>query len=195
MRPHILMIPSAALLAVVLAACSSGPKEPDCYFPNSRNKDKAPAWVCDAPVAGVAVSAVGSAPKSAAGLDFMKQMAATSARVQLAQNLRVQVQNMIRQYAETTGAGRAETVDQVNASVTKQITNETLAGTKIVRSITAPDGAVYVLVGLDEATARQLTETAVKTSMNNDQAAWQQFRSQKGQDELAADIAKQKLGK
>lgn len=189
------LIPCAAVLAAALAGCSGTPKEPDCYFPNSGNKEKAPAWVCDAPVAGVAVGAVGSAPKSAAGLDFMKQMAATSARVQLAQNLRVQVQNMIRQYAETTGAGRAETVDLVNASVTKQITNETLAGTKIVRSATAPDGTVYVLVGLDETAARQLTETAVKTSMNNDQAAWQQFRSEKGQNELAAEIAKQQFGK
>jgi hypothetical protein len=48
-------------------------------------------------------------------------------------------------------------------------------------------------MGLDTAGAQQLTEAAIKTSMNNDQAAWQQFRAQKGQDELAADIAKQKV--
>jgi len=185
---------SAVALAGI-AGCSSSPAklEPiaECTFPNSDKQ--APIWVCDGPVEGMAVGAVGSAAKSDAGMAFMKQMAATDARVQLAQSMKVQVQNMIKQYAETTGAASKETVDRVNTVVTKQITNESLVGTKIFRSISAPDGTLYVLVGLDEASAQKLTETAVKTSMGNDQAAWQQFRAQKGQDELAAEIAKQKV--
>lgn len=176
--------------------CSSAPAKvapavAECTFPSS---DKpAPGWVCDAPVEGLAVSAVGAAAKSDAGIAFMKQMAATDARVQLAQQVRVQVQNMIKQYAETTGAASKETVDRVNTSVTKQITDQSLAGSKIFKSITGPDGTLYVLVGIDEAQTQKLTEAAVKTSMGNDQAAWQQFRAQKGQDELAAEIAKQKV--
>ena len=194
MRKNICALFSAVAL-FGFAGCSSTPAkmEPvaECTFPNS---DKpAPLWVCDGPVEGMAVGAVGSAAKSDAGIAFMKQMAATDARVQLAQNMRVQVQNMIKQYAETTGAGSKETVDRVNTSVTKQITDQSLTGTKIFRSITGPDGTLYVLVGLDEAATQKLTEAAVKTSMGNDQAAWQQFRAQKGQDELAAEIAKQKV--
>jgi len=190
------------LLSVVIASgvagCSGAPTKAEklaqlaeCTFPNS--KEAAPGWVCDEPVEGMTVTAVGSAAKSDAGHDFMKQMAATGARVQLAQNMRVQVQNMIKQYVETTGAAGKETVDRVNTSVTKQITDQSLQGTRIVKSVTGPDGTLYVLVGLDTAGAQQLTEAAIKTSMNNDQAAWQQFRAQKGQDELAADIAKQKV--
>ncbi len=185
-----------SVIALGVAACSSAPakveKMAECVFPGSDKE--APLWVCDAPVEGMTVGAVGSSAKSDAGIAFMKQMAATEARVQLAQNMKVQVQNMIKQYAETTGAASAETVDRVNTSVTKQITDQTLQGTKIFRSIVGPDGTMYVLVGLDEAGAQKLTETAVKTSMNNDQAAWQQFKAQKGQDELAAEIAKQKVG-
>ena len=185
-----------SFIALGVVACSTPPakveKVAECVFPGS---DKAaPLWVCDAPVEGMTVGAVGSAAKSDAGVAFMKQMAATEARVQLAQNMKVQVQNMIKQYAETTGAGSKETVDRVNTSVTKQITDQTLQGTKIFRSIVAPDGTMFVLVGLDEVAAQKLTETAVKTSMGNDQAAWQQFKAQKGQDELAAEIAKQKVG-
>jgi LPP20 lipoprotein len=184
-----------SVVALGVAACATPPakveKVAECVFPGT---DKAaPVWVCDAPVEGMTVGAVGSAPKSDAGIAFMKQMAATDARVQLAQNMRVQVQNMIKQYAETTGAASKETVDRVNTSVTKQITDQTLQGTRIFRSIVAPDGTMFVLVGLDDQAAQQLTENAVKTSMNNDQAAWQQFKAQKGQDELAADIAKQKV--
>jgi hypothetical protein len=189
---NVLLISAVALC---IAACSASPskseKVAECVFPGS---DKvAPLWVCDAPVEGMAVGAVGAASKSDAGVGFMKQMAATDARVQLAQNMRVHVQNMIKQYVETTGAASKETVDRVNTSVTKQITDQTLTGTRIFRSIVAPDGTMYVLVGLDDAAAQKLTESAVKTSMGNDQAAWQQFRAQKGQDELAADIAKQKV--
>jgi hypothetical protein len=185
-----------SVVALGVAACSSAPakveKMAECVFPGSDRE--APLWVCDAPVEGMTVGAVGAAAKSDAGIAFMKQMAATEARVQLAQNMKVQVQNMIKQYAETTGAASAETVDRVNTSVTKQITDQTLQGTRIFRSIVGPDGTMYVLVGLDEVGAQKLTETALKTSMNNDQAAWQQFKAQKGQDELAAEIAKQKAG-
>jgi hypothetical protein len=185
---------SFSVIALAITACSTtapAAKVAECVFPGTDKQ--APLWVCDAPVDGMTVGAVGSAAKSDAGISFMKQMAATDARVHLAQQMKVQVQNMIKQYAETTGAGSQETVDRVNTAVTKQITDQTLQGTKIFRSIAAPDGTMFVLVGLDEQTTQKLTETAVKTSMNNDRAAWQQFKAQKGQDELAAEIAKQKV--
>lgn len=187
--PNLLLI---SVIALGVSACSTPPaKVAECVFPGS---DKAaPLWVCDAPVEGMSVGAVGAAAKSDAGIAFMKQMAATDARVNLAQQMKVQVQNMIKQYAETTGAGSKETVDRVNSAVTKQITDQTLQGTKIFRSVVGPDGTMYVLVGLDEGSVQKVTEAAVKSSMNSDQAAWQQFKAQKGQDELAAEIAKQKV--
>lgn len=180
----------AAAVVMGVAACAKPkPKVAECTFPGS--SVEAPGWVCDQPVPGVAVGAVGSTQKSAAGMSFMREMAATSARAELARQMKVQVQGMIKQYAETTGAGDAETVDRVNTSVTKQITNESLAGTKIMRSIQAPDGTLYVLVGLDESTRQALVKAAVNTSLNNERAAWQQFRAKKGFEELADDIAKQ----
>jgi uncharacterized membrane protein len=120
-------------------------------------------------------------------------MASTAARVQLAQRMKIQVQNMIKQYVETTGASTNETVDKVNTSVTKQITDQTLVGTRIYKSRVGPDGTMYVLVGLDAASVEKLAESAIKTSMKNERALWQQFQAGKAQDELAADIAKQKL--
>jgi hypothetical protein len=183
-----------SVVALGVAACSSTPAKPkvaDCtYF---GTQDPAPLWICGAPVEGVDVSAVGSAEQSGAGEAFMKQMAATDARVQLAQSMKVQVANMIKQYAETTGAGKDETVDKVNTSVTKQITDQTLIGTRIFRTQSGTNGRYYVLVGLDTASVQKITEAAVKTSMNNDKALWQKFQAGKAQDEMAADIAKQKL--
>ena len=181
---------SSVALSVLLTACSPDTRPPAlaCAFPDAPNTE-APSWVCDEPVEGVEVSAVGSAEKSGAGHSFMKNMAATDARVQLAQGMKVHVSNMVKQYAETTGAASSETVDKVNTSVTKQITDASLVGTKIYKSRTSPNGTLYVLLGMDSASAATATQEALRTSMNNDKALWQQFKAQKGQDELAASIA------
>jgi hypothetical protein len=188
-----LYILGMALMAMFLAACGGEVKEdaPDCVFPDAPSSS-APGWICDEPVEGVEVSAVGTADKSAAGHSFMKNMAATDARVQLAQRMKVHVQNMVKQYAETTGAASTETVDKVNTSVTKQITDQSLIGTKVYKTRVSPNGTLYVLLGMDSKSTATATQEALRTSMNNDQALWQQFKAQKGQDELASSIANMK---
>lgn len=181
-------------MSALIAGCGEKKEETaDCVFPDAPGT-AAPGWVCDEPVEGVEVSAVGSAQKSGAGHSFMKQMAATDARVQLAQRMKVQVRNMIKQYVETTGAADQETVDKAMTSVTKQITNETLVGTKIFKTRTSPSGTLYVLLGMDPTSVETAAENAIKTSMKNERALWQQFKAQKGQDELAAEIAKMEGG-
>jgi len=179
-----------AISAALLTACGK-PKEDfsDCVFPDATDI-AAPDWICDKPVEGIAIYAIGSTTKSAAGYDYMKSMAATSARVQLAQNMQVQVRNMIKQYVETTGQTDSETVDKVMTSVTKQITNQTLVGTKIIKTRTSPSGNLYVLVGMSEDSVQKASEKALKTSMRNDSALWQQFKAKQSQDELAAEISK-----
>ena len=180
-----------AAAATLMVACSSNEPAPvvaECVFADGSNQP-APLWVCGAPVEGIDLSAVGYADKSAAGPNFMKQMAATAARVELAQTMKVEVQNMIKQYSETTGAGDSETVDQVNTSVTKQITKETLVGSRIFRQMPTPTGGIVVLVGLSPDTVNKLAENALKTSMKNERALWQKFQAGKAQDELAAEIA------
>jgi hypothetical protein len=191
----------SSLLAVALAGCSGGKEavKPvklapvECVFPDAP-KHEAPAWICDAPVEGIAVSAVGSHEKSAAGPAFIKEQAAAAARVNLAQQMRVYVTNMVKQYVETTGAASSETVDKVNTSVSKLITAETIVGSRVYRSTTSPNGSIYVLVGLDPNVTREAAETALKTSMNNERALWQQFKAKNSQEELAADIARMRDG-
>ena len=163
----------------------------DCVFPNSN--EAAPGWICDEPVEGVEVSAVGTAEKTAAGEAFMKQMAATSARVQLAQRMKVQVANMLQQYLGARGAASQEILDRIRSSVTKQITNETLIGTRIYKSRIAQNGSMYVLVGLDEAAVQRVSEVAIKSSMMNDAGLWQQLNAGKAQDDLISEIARQRV--
>ena len=180
-------------VAALVAGCGSKPKDvfAECGFPDSP-KDPAPLWICDAPVEGVAVGAMGSHENSGAGVAFTRDQAVASARFRLAQNMNTYVTGMIKQFAETTGAVGKETVDRTNTSVTKQITAETISGSKVFRSATSPKGVFYVYVGLDDGMAKAAAQKAIRTSMNNDQALWQQWRAGKSQDELAAEIAKMK---
>ena len=182
----------AVATTTLLVACASNqPTQApvaSCVFADGSGQ-AAPEWVCGAPVDGLDLSAVGYADKSAAGPNFMKQMAATAARVELAQTMKVEVQNMIKQYAETTGTGDSETVDRVNTSVTQQITKETLVGSNIFRQMPTPSGGIVVLVGLDADTVNKLAEQAIKTSMNNERALWQKFQAEKSFDELASEIS------
>ena len=60
---------------------------------------------------------------------------------------------------------------------------------KIYKTLIGPEGRLYVLIGLDTTTTKALVEKAVKTSLNNDSALWQEFKAQKSHDELAAGIA------
>lgn len=187
---------SMALAAVALSACSSAPKPEQlsvdqCRFPGTDKE--APAWVCDERVPGWPVTARGSAELTSAGLPFQRQMAMTDARVKLAQQMKVRVTNMIKQFAETTGSGSAESLGKVNMSVTRQITDQTLFGTRTIKSATAPNGRYFALVGLDDEAVEEMTKVAIKTSMDNDRALWQEFLANKAQDELAEEIARQRV--
>ena len=186
-----------ALAVALVSACGSNEKQPepsavaDCVFPDD-GKTPAPLWVCGAPFQDVKISAVGSYEKPGAGIDFQRTMATASARDFLASQMKVQVQGMIKRFTETTGAGDSETVDRLNTSVSKQITNETLTGSKVYITRANPTtGALYVLVGLDENLMREAAKHALNTSMKNDNALWQQFRAKQNFDELADEIAKQ----
>ncbi|MDO8263062.1 MAG: LPP20 family lipoprotein [Gallionella sp.] len=140
-------------------------KAKKCLFPKSRKR--APLWVCNAPVDGLAVTAVGSAAKSGAGISFMEQMAAADARVRLARNLREalnlrgSVQKNLsgqQKIAGSANSANKDTADRDSALITR-ITDESLQGTKVMKSAYGPDGTLYVLVGLDAASAQNLHES------------------------------------
>ena len=192
----------AAAPVVLLAACASGPQPSapaasaavvaDCVYPDGSN-EAAPGWICDEPVAGVSVSAVGVFGPTKAGVSFQKTQATADARGKLAEQFQVQVDKMVKSYFGTTGVGDAETVDSVSQSVLKTVSSETLYGSKVYKSRMGPDGSMYVLVGLDEANTREAAAQAVENSMNKDQALWQEFKAQQGFDEMAEAISNQPI--
>lgn len=130
-------------LAVTAPQAKVG-KAKKCLFPKS--KKRAPAWVCNAQSDGLAVAVVGSAAKSKAGMAHMEQMAAADARAQLVRNLRG------REQKKSASGTDAENSDAAG------ISEETLTGLKIMKRAYAPNGTLYVLMGLDETETQKLRE-------------------------------------
>ncbi len=154
---------------------------------------QAPSWVCDggATMEG-GLFAVGSAEKSPMGISFQRQEATASARDALSRQIGIKVKNMFKQFEQTTGIGDAQTADKATQNVSKQVSAQTLNGSKVVHTWISPTGTYYVLVGMpDPKAVQQAVKKAVKTSLHNDQALWQQFQAQKADKALDAAVDKE----
>lgn len=186
------------MLLLFLAACASKKQDnvvvtneiQECYYPDAPGVS-APVWICGAKVEGIAVSAVGVAKKTTAGVNFMLQQASANARIFLAQQIQSNVTAMVKNYAETTGdlEFNNETVDQVSSLTSKVITQQSLIGTKIFKQITSPNGNLYVLVGLDQDSYSAYITNTMNTSYSNNNAQWQRVVSEKSFEDLRNSLA------
>ena len=154
---------------------------------------RAPQWVCDegATMEG-GLFAVGSAEKNPIGRSFQKIEAVSAARDALSRQISIKVKNMFKQFQATTGIGDAQTADKATQNVSKQISAQTLAGTKVFKTWMSPTGAMYVLVGMPDPQAVQTeVKKAIKTSLHNNKALWQKFLAQKADKDLDAAVDKE----
>jgi hypothetical protein len=163
------------------------PASTGCDFPDAPGAP-APEWIC-APIAeGAEISAVGVYEKTAAGIGFQQDHAESAARANLARQMQTRVMNMLKDFANTTGAASSETVDKANGTVSNSFAAEDLVGARIYRTKVSPNGTMYVLVGVDPNSAartlKQATAKAVKSSKGNENALWQKFQADKAQEEL-----------
>jgi hypothetical protein len=95
---------------------------------------------------------------------------------------------MLKNFTQVTGIGDDEVVDAVSASVSKQVTSQSLSGTRQSAIWESPCSEVYVLLAADPVTIQGAIKDGVTSSYMNDNALWQQFQAQKAQDELDAAI-------
>ncbi|MCW7753306.1 LPP20 family lipoprotein [Desulfobotulus sp. H1] len=189
MKKQLVKLIMLAAIAALMAACA--PKETpvaDTGMPDEY-KD-APSWVFNPELEG-GVAAVGTARIGKAGFAFARNEALADGRDQLARQMSVKVQNMVKNFTQATGMGDDETVDRVSSQVSRQVANETLAGSKMRSMWRAPNGELFVWMVVDPESVRSAARDAVTTSYKNDQALWQQFQAKKAHDELDAMIAKE----
>ena len=178
---------SIAVIGLITASfIGCGTPAPQQAKPDFRCKQEsvlAPKWTCTPMVAG-AYAGVGIAQKSAAGMGHMRRVALANGRSDLAQQIKSQVKDKVETFTRSTGNGSQETVDSVTTAVSKQVAKVDLQGSKGVDTWMAPSGTLYMLVTVPEAGVNGVVKDAVKSSMKNDAALWQQFQSKQAQESL-----------
>ena len=196
---RLMLLITATALLMVIGGCAKGNDRqkiedvvlsPDCIFPDTEGEN-APAWVCGEPVEGLEVSTVGIAERTSAGISYQRQMAESDARVRLASQLSTRVQSLVKQYVATTGSGDDETVDRVSSSVSRQLTDLRLVGSRFFTSRVSSNGTLYVLFGLDKQLVDRHLEESMLNSLQNDRVVWQKMQADKADDELVEAILNQ----
>lgn len=175
-------------LALTFTACSDKEPEPItkpyvATFECKQENVLAPRWTCIPEVDGF-YAGVGIANKSAAGMAHMRKVAMMNGRSDLTQQIATQVKDKMQGFTQTTGNGKSETVDAVTKAVTDQAANVKLTNSKAVDMWNAPSGALYVLMTVPESDVNGVIKNAVKSSFNNDNAKWQDFKATQAFDEL-----------
>lgn len=182
-----------AACALVLAGCASKPRDEAqaCVYPENPTQ-AAPSWVCPPhPLAGQAVTGFGTYPKSAAGYQFSLDQAAAKARAELATQFKTRAQSVIQRAVATTGMpGTDERVQQAAASLTRQITDQTLSGAKLVRSSVDAKGHVYALVGIEPESAKRQMEAALESAMKADRATWERVSAGRTEQAVKEQVAR-----
>jgi hypothetical protein len=150
----------------------------------------APKWVLVPEVPNM-ISEVGSAKRNAGGdLSFQRNEAMSDARDSLAKQVNVKVSNMFKSFKGSTGSGDSATFDKSVESVSKQISSEVLVGSVVKGTWVSKTGTLYVLLAVDPKSVVNQAKDVVKTSFKNDDAMYQKFLAEKGQEELAKELVK-----
>lgn len=164
----------------------------ECPYPGTQIP--APGWICDQKVDGVGVQAVGSA-KYSGDFSFDKTIAAQRARVVLANTVSVNLKAMVEDFRAQALTGASASIDEFTSIVSTGITKLELKGSRIFKSIVAPDNTTYVLVGVNEDESKILDdivakEAQKKSSLNNENALYQEWKAREALKRLNAETSK-----
>ncbi len=150
--------------------------EVPCVF---QNLQAAPVWICDQPLPELYLQAVGKAEKSAAGPNYMQDIARIAALDQLLEKLKVETTKRMQRYFIAIDGVDEQAVDALISHTLDAITRKSIANTQNINALTGPEGRLYVLVGLDSSATTVLIESYVTASINSTPALWQVVKPQK----------------
>jgi len=148
----------------------------------------APEWVTIPKVKGY-IAEVGSATTNSANdFNFQREEAMADARDNLAKQISIKVDNMFKSFKAVTGNGQESTFDKSIEKVSKQISSQTLYGTKINKTWISKSGTFYVLMIIDTNSVERFLEKTFNSSFKNDNALYQRFLASKAHIELKKEL-------
>ncbi len=187
-RVFILLLILAAGCLFVTTGCSKKVKKVDNEALEEEFKH-APAWVLNGYAEG-GISAVGSAVIGKSGMQFAKTEALAQGRNELARQTSIKVKALVNNFVQQTGLGDDQLVDRFSKQMTKQITDETLSGSRQKDMWISPSSELYVLVVMDPAAVKESVKKQLTTSYKSEEARWQEFKAKNGEAELDREIEK-----
>ena len=136
MKKFIYVLSMVAVILLVFGACMSGPEE--------KPPTDIPKFYLNPPESDDALYGVGSARMSK--LDSSRKMAIARAREDIAFQVSTTVKAAITDYAQEAGAEDNNQVLNFVETISRQLTETRLAGTKISDVYVSKDGTVFALV-------------------------------------------------
>jgi len=178
-------------VSLFFGSCFSKPAPKDPDFRCKQGGELAPEWTC-IPTIEKGIAAPGVAkPNAGDDIDLQMQEAMSNGRTALAKRIEIKVETMIKNWKRATGSGGDQTFEKNLETVSRQVSKQTLRGSKQLKYWKQQDGTLWILVGIDS--TEQIFDSmkkAAKTSFKNDQALWQQFQSEKAMKELDEELKK-----
>jgi hypothetical protein len=180
----------AATVSAVLAACGS-------TTPEDLNEN-IPEWVLN-PVVEDGIAAA-SCVAASNNMSTDKSQAQALARVELAQQINTRVQALDKTYQERIDVDNQAQTGSTFTSVSKQLTEQSLVGARIIKTSYAnfnERNQLCVLVSLGSSSIKELFDSIVKESerkltMDQEKVLYQEFKAHKAQQDLEAELMKKR---
>lgn len=176
----------------LFAGCSSTPEMTHDPAKIAEEFEGAPEWVKNegSNIEG-GLAAVGSAKIGKAGVGFARNNAKAMARNELARQIQLKVKDLVKNFTQQIGVDQNQTVDKVGVQASKQVTKQSLSGSRTQDSWISSNGTFYTLMVLDTQSVKQHVKDSVETSMKKEKALWQQYQAEKGWKDLEKEIEKE----
>jgi hypothetical protein len=179
-------------ISAAIAACGSTPETPKELNANI------PEWVLN-PVVEDGIAAA-SCVSSSGSMTTDRAQATALSRVDLAQQIGTRVQALDKTYQERVDVAGQAQVGSTFTSVSKQLTEQSLTGARVIKTSYANfDGKnqLCVMTALGSSSTKELFENLLKESarpvtMDQEKVLYQEFKAYKAQDELEAELMKNK---
>ncbi len=146
-----------------------------------------PEFFLNPPLSDSVIYGVGTA--KTARLDLSRKMAIARARDDIAFQLQSQVESAIIDYAQESGSDNNSQLLSFSETVSRQIADQTLQGTRTEKIIAGEDGTLYALVSFPKA---NILKTADEIFSRNEDAAFAEFKAREALDYLDKTLTEKK---
>lgn len=142
-----------------------------------------PGFYLNPPISDDVFYGVGSAKMKK--LNTSRKASLTRARDDIAFQISAQVQSAIVDYYQESGEGDETQALVFYESISRQITNIELAGTKTEKVVVGTDGTLYALISYPK---EHMLKSAEEAFIRNEDAAFSEFKAQEALKRLDAQI-------